>query len=414
MLKFNFIIGSFVIWLGYCQIAMAQAKVGQAFEQCYLYGSALLELNAEFDRRQESIEKVMKSIAQLQPRIEQVEQKLGGLINQRAYAALQHEIIDARSLVIFDQQRQNLSQPKQKAETTLGYRPIQNLSSAEAELSIQADFMRHHMHTLDEAGRICLQQRLTLFQQLQSLLVEFRKYQSEQVALFDKYWELADVIGKRCEWERRAALRAAQQSLASNPGAIFVQALIATRADKFDEANECLAKLDGLEEIRNVVLMVRAEMALRQNKKDDALQSMKAAITKVKGDARVRVHRAVLLSQMGKLREAEEEWQLVAKLGGYESEACTALAMLTALMPNPNQAQKAKALDNARMAVRLASDKDWTCHIAMALAQAMNNHADQAEASAQQATEIAMGSHRIRCHNLLEQLRSGAVPTWDF
>ncbi len=390
------------LWLVGMAVWASGQQPGKTFERCFEFASELNELNDAFVRQQASVKNVLDSINALQPRVEQSEQKLKQLFDQQSWASLQREKLDVQAASVRAQGSTN----------SLTRSQALSIADAVASLGVQADMMTHQMRTLDAAGRIVVQQRLTLLQQWKSLLEEYRAYHDEQLELFDKYWRLADVMGLRCDWELQAALRALERAADDNPGAIFVRAMIAMRSDRLDEAAQWLDELKRFDEIQYVVLAARAELQARLGKTEEALQSLRTALAKAKSDPRVRMHRAVIFTGLGRYRDAETEWEAVLKQGVHEIKARCGIAMLNVLVNNPNDKQKARALENAELANRLAGEDDWPSFVALALAHAINDHADEATAAADQATALAMGSQRIRCLDLSKRLKAGEKPAW--
>jgi tetratricopeptide (TPR) repeat protein len=381
---------------------MAQ-QTGAVFQKCIEYATQVDQLNDVFARQQAAVEKVVGSIRELQPRIEQTELKFKQLVEQRAQIGFQREMVDARSLSLLYEfntktgNSGNLSR-KETADTV-------------TQLGVQADFMLHHMRTLDQAGRIAMQQRVNLLQQVQTLLEEYGQYHGEQLELFDKYWELADVTGERSDLERKAARRALDRADDKNPGAMFLQAMLAMRSNELDEANLCLNELGKFEEVQYVVLAARGELEARQGKTEEALRSLKNA-ARSRNDMRVRIHRAVVLGSLARYREAENEWEFVLENGKHDIKARCAISMLNALAVNPSDKQKSKALENAKAASRLAGQDNWSCSVAVALAHAANDQPDEAKSAAEEALTHAIGSQRTRCVELIDRLSGNAKPLW--
>ncbi len=385
--------------------AVAQ-QPGATFRKCSEYATQIDQLNDAFLRQQAAVAKVVDTIRELQPRIEQSEQKLQQLMEQRGQTGYQRLMLDAVMSAVKVQPR----------DSGGNVGPLTQVETARmvAQLGVQSDWMQHQINTFELASRIAMQQRLSLVEQLKTLLEEYNQYHTEQLHMFDKYWELADVSGERSDCERQAARRALDRSSIDNPGAIFLRAMLVMRTDKLDEASAWLDELVGYEEIRYVVLAARGELEARQGKVEEALQTLKLASSKSKTDMRVRIHRAVVLTGLGRYREATSEWESVLKQGKHDIKARCALAMLNSLDDSAFEKQKSKALEHAKIASRLAGDDNWLCSVAVALAQAANDHPEEAKATAELALTQAIGSQRIRCLELSDRLKNGGKPLWTF
>lgn len=130
-------------------------------------------------------------------------------------------------------------------------------------------------------------------------------------------------------------------------------------------------------------------------------------------NAAVRMHRAQAFAALDDFRQAEREWEAVLKLGGHEIAARRAIALINASATKANPKTKAKASENAFLAVQLAGD-DWASEAAMALAAAANGEKAESLAAVERASQLAIGNNQLICDQLKQKIDAGIPVCWQF
>jgi tetratricopeptide (TPR) repeat protein len=283
-----------------------------------------------------------------------------------------------------------------------------------AQTRVQLDLLYHQMKTTDQAGRLVLQRRKNVIDELQSILAEWRSLDAKSLELFNRYWQAADVAALKSNLELKAGLRSLQQADADNEGAQFALAITHMRLKEFDEALPLLNQLVQTPAVRGVALAARAELYVRMGKADLSSADMRQALSIAKKDPRVRLHCAMALAAAGSLRTAESEWEAVLKLGTQEIAARRAIALIHAAAPTPSDYDKKIANGYAQLAAKLAGEEDWACQMACALAAQASGQTLEAIRSAQRASDAAIGDKRVFCDAAIEQLKQGSRPSWQF
>lgn len=404
------------------ELAVAQG-MPSAFERCATYAAAFEELESLYDHYQAVREKLSVEHADALKRLSETNAAVRELVTfqeMRGLATLEAEMLSSGQQAAL----QSSSSPDGNLPSghfLLGSRYSETAASAAASAArqiaqtrVQIDMLKHQMKTTDEAGRLVLERRKSVLEEIQSVMSEFYSLEVRSLELFNRYWELADVVGVRSGLELRAGRRLLQAAAADNPGAQFAHAITLMRLGEFDDPLAMLNRLANVPSVRGLVLAARAELHARMNKPDAALQDARQALSVARADGRVRVHRAMAFAALGDLKSAESEWEAVLKSGGHEIAARRAIALINASAANLTDRNKARAAESAELAGRLAGDKDWASNIAIALAAAANGETDKAIDAATRASGSAIGDKRLYCDGLREQMSRGARAVWKF
>ncbi|MGN6546589.1 MAG: tetratricopeptide repeat protein [Aureliella sp.] len=404
-----------------CQLLFGAAVNAQAaapaFERCLQYATEFEELNNQYSLYKTSAEKLSGEREDALERLAQTNQSVAQLI---AYGAMQRMLALEGQLIGVNQQAAVDSELARKANAGETLRPstpnapLRIANQQVAQTQVQLDVMYHNMKTTDQAGRLVLERRKSIIEELQSIAAEFKGLDAKQLELFDRYWELADVARVRSDLELRAALRQLRQADSENSGAQFAMAITLMRLGDFDAALTLLNPLVQVPAIRAVALAARSELYVRMDKREASASDMRQAVAMAKNDPRVRMHCAMAHSAAESFKAAETEWNAVLKLGSQEVAARRALALLHASAPTPSEHNRKTAAESAELAAKLAGEDDWACNLALALAAQVNGDKEKAIRSAQRASDCAIGEKRIYCDGVLEQIEAGQRVFWRF
>ncbi len=287
------------------------------------------------------------------------------------------------------------------------------LAAQLVNLRTRTDATVQNLKTIDVAGNLALQRFTALMQEFARQLREMQALQKQSIQLFDQYWELADILGQRSSIEHRAILRILRKSPSTNVGAQYLNALTLVRLGRYDKALPLINQLLQIPSIRPLIYVLRAELHARQGNKKQLLRDMQFALEMGKSEPRVRLHRAQVLWMAGEQAAAEREWEIVLKMGGNELAAHRAIAIINGLADSPNPKQKKKSLEYANLAIQLDTN-NWANEAAIAVAEAANGNQDRATTAAERACALAVGSKRVFCEELLNNLEAGQTLSWKF
>ena len=306
---------------------------------------------------------------------------------------------------IYNNKRPEALTAKQLAEARAAFQIVQ--------LQGQLDEVTHQIKTINASGNLAMEQYVGILQELQKITNEAVDLSAQSVTLFDQYWELADVEGIRSQTELRFALEALAPASEQNLGAQFAHTVIMIRLGQTDDAKRKLKRLLQIPALRELVSAAEIELLAREGEPRKLLAAYNKVVAKDPQDARVRVHLAVALGAAGEFQRAEREWAAVLKLGGHEVAGRRGMACVRASMPDAGSADKLEAIDHARIALQLAPD-DWSCEVALALANTLNGEIDQSLNAAKRAVELSADNNREFCESLVKKLKAGKPVSWRF
>ena len=387
-----------------------------AFERCLTYAEAFEELQNEWQLYSKSTESLLSERADALKRLSETNQAVAQLVSvqtMQRLTAFEGELlneIQQSSLNARLSRTSALSGDIEATESNL----MTAATSQLAQSVMQMELLNHQIRTTNEAGRLVLERRKSLLEELQSVVNELIALDTKSHELFHQYWELADVAGVKSNLELRSGRRMLQRASADNLGARFAQAITSMRLGDLNGAFSLLNSLVQIPAVRGVALAARAEVQVRMGKKDAAVPDIRNALAIGKNDPRVRMHRAMAFSADGNLNAAEVEWEAVLKLGTQEIAARRALALIHACSPNLTDRNKAKASECAHVATKLSGGEDWACNMAVALAAFANGRTDEALDAAQRASELAIGERRVFCNTAREHFEAGTRLFWKF
>lgn len=287
------------------------------------------------------------------------------------------------------------------------------LSEQVADLGFHIDASIHKLKTLDVAGNLAVQRQISLMQEIKRRFLEMQGWDRKSVQLFDRYWEVADILAMQSDLETKVGARALKKSASDNPGAGFLRAVILIRQKEYSEALPIIDALARLPAIRARVLTLKAEWFARQGMEKEARQLLQNVLAIGKNDVRVRLHRGQVFAILGELDRAEQEWRLVLKYGDYDIAAHRAIALINASRTKLSSAQKLKSLEEAEVAAQLAAD-DWSCVATLAIAAAVNDNQKLAVENAKKASNLTVGSKRLLCEEMLAKFEADQPFAWEF
>ncbi len=432
-------VGFGLLFIGMTAPGLAQPPTS-SFETCIAQVSAIEELNIKFSEhcalggsivhdRQETL----ASLSQTRQRVGQFAeiQRLNSLAllqSQLTSLSIQAElnalvaVKNGQSPRVVDT---NIYDPRYDPKTSFGFlaaqsnqlmrsQEMKSLGSVSAAVQVEADAILHEMKTTDAAGRLAVQRYVSLMHELEKTVKEMTGWEQKAVALFNRYWEIADVAGIQSNLELRTSLRELEKASDQNAGAMFARAIALMRLERYEEALLLFNQLVEVPAIHAIAYGARAEAYYRLGKKREAAASLQKTLPIGLTDARVRIQRAQAFAATGELRHAETEWEAVLKLGGHEIAARRAIALINASLPGSNDRNTQKAVENAFLAAELAGD-DWSCVLAVALASAARGDMEKAVESATKAANLAVGENQALCDHIAEQIQAGAPQVcWKF
>ncbi len=195
---------------------------GYIFQRCLVYASEIDAVNAKHDRLVNASEKISESLKDLQTRTEQSDQRLKSLFDQQAFANLQKRKVDWSIWSMTLQQRVNANL-NNNINAPVSPRLSQQRVNAHAQLELQSDMLQHQMQSMDEAGKIAIQQRITILRQLESLIKERTDLDAQFDKLTEDYWELSDLLAEKSDWELKAGLRALARTTDENQAPVSLE-----------------------------------------------------------------------------------------------------------------------------------------------------------------------------------------------
>lgn len=420
-----------------CQFVLMPSSRGQTapttFDRSVAYSQAIEELHLKFatlrtagntliKERQDTLQRLAttkQSISQLAA--EQIMSSFALLQSEFETAALQTQLNEAAPTPV-DLDMRILNSDVRYAPSTRFSRmvldagqstAINNIANSSVNANIQYDRIRHHIKTLNEAGKLAVERHLSVMQDLERIVNEMRAWDAKALDLFHKYWELADAAGVKCDVELRTALRQCSRTSDDNVGAMLLRAITLVRLDQPDEALPILEKLAAIPITQLFARTIRAETMARAGEKREAIALLRKNAAASASDARIRMHRAQAFAAAGELKSAEAEWDAILKIGGYETAARRALAFINTAHSTLTERHKTTALENAQLAVQLAED-DWASQLALAISTAASGKVPEALTAAESATTLAGGDKIALCQEVLEQIKTGSRPLWKF
>jgi len=278
---------------------------------------------------------------------------------------------------------------------------------------VQYDFILHQMKTFNAAGKLAVERHVSILRELEKIVNEMLLWESKTLELLDMYWRLADVAGVKSDFELRAGLRQMNNSSNLNAGALLLKSITLVRLEAYEEAMPILNQLAYVPALQVLVTIIRAEVLARTDKQREALAELRKTARFGLSNPRVRMHRAMAFAACDELKFAEAEWEALLKIGEHEVAARRAIAFINSASTSPTERTKLKALENARLAVKL-DDADWASKLALALASSANGETDKASKLATEAAELATGSNQTFCDEIAEQLLAGKIASWKF
>lgn len=423
-------------WLLYQPTPLQADPPLTAFDACMNYVQSTQELDRKFRSQKQAeqdlmvnYQKTMQSIAETRVTIEQLlsEQALQSariVSGQLEGAAIEAELkrqwekpVESTITHTGDPWDNPIPRLSNDVRQTLRSDPkaarVKQMADGLLALRTQVDMQIHYLKTVNVSGNLAVQRYMALMEEVAGQLNEARNLQVKPLQLFVQYWDLADVLSVKSELLHLAALRELEKAAKENLGAKFARAITLMRLDRHDQAEPLINELVQIPAIRAYALVARAELHARLNRQREAASDMNQALALAAGDPRVRMHRGQVYAFLGNWKEAEREWELVLKAGGHEIAAHRALAIINASLAAPNQRQLTKGNQYAAVAVQLAAD-DWSCEAAAALAAAASGDTSRAVQAAQRAGQLAIGSQKIFCNLMCEQIETGQAVAWRF
>ncbi len=431
-------------WMAFCsatigtmhhadRTAMAQSPTS-SFELCMAYVAATEELETKFDSHRAAGLELIAERRDTFVRLLQTRQAIEHLVRQQTLKSLQQ----LESQMLADSMAAELNgmiAAKQQASThvldvrydptsTFGHffqqsqerlraQDIRTLGNHAAQLQVNMDAVAHDMKTFDEAGRISVERYMSQVRDLERIVQELVAWDENSRKLFHQYWQLADVAGVKSEFECRMALRELEKAAEQNAGALFARAVTLIRLERGDEALPMLDRLLNVPAVHWLALAARGEILMRSGQERAATVELRKTLPVGQHDPRVRMQRAMALAAGGQLALAETEWEAVLKLGGHEVAARRGLALINSSQPTRSGKQLSRALEQAELASQLAPD-EWSCQLALALALEASGESDKAFAAAEKAAKLAVGENQSYCEEIVQQIKKGAVPVWEF
>jgi Flp pilus assembly protein TadD len=305
-------------------------------------------------------------------------------------------------------------QSQQKALFTPALRTSLNLLAKQsADLRVYHDMLTQQIRTLNEANRLVVERYRSQLQELERITKDVVDWNVQYASFFDLYWELADVANVRSDEEHSGVMQHLENSSDQNPGAVFLKAVTLVRLEKYDDAMTLLDRLFAVQKLQALVSAMRAETFARMGEKKKAASALKFSAAPGMADARVRMHRAMAFGVVGQLKSAENEWEIIAKTGGYALSARRGLALIQGSMRMPIERVKTKAIENAELAVQLGTE-EWSCHIALAIAASANGDKERAIEAALHASSLSIGKNLDYCQEVVKTIEKGESVSWRF
>ncbi len=402
-----------------------------SYRVCLGYVTSLEELNTRFNQHRSSGEKLIQERRETFLRLLEAKGTIEHFLDQQelgSIALMQAGIAEATLDAQFEQLSADVGAfdyrpkdvryaPRSQFAQFSSQVPTRSEANVIAQqlVSVQMniDHILHSLETVYKAGNLAMERHISLVQELQRVVNEIAVWQVKSSALFNQYWEVADVEGVKSDVELRLALRVLEHSAEGNYGAAFARAITLMRLGENEEALALLNVLAKHPAIFALASAARAELYARLGKKREFQAELRATLPAGQNDPRMRMHRAQALAASGDLRQAEREWEMVLKLGGHDVAAYRAIALINASLPTPSERNIKKATENAQLALQLAGD-DWSCEAAVAMAAAVRGDLDGGLASAERASDLAIGRNQVLCSELGLQIKAGNSVGWDF
>jgi hypothetical protein len=109
---------------------------------------------------------------------------------------------------------------------------------------------------------------------------------------------------------------------------------------------------------------------------------------------------------------AGKDLDAIAKKSDFELPATRLAVLITASKTKVTPREAKEMLENAELALKLSGPEDWLSQLVLAIALKENDRKEDALSAAQLALELARGSNRDRCTEVIQAIEDSKPIVW--
>ena len=385
--------------------SVAQMPLGRQFEQICEYGRTFAELNDQWNNNRQLLRKTVDEFEILKQRMRASIADMQS-INTVAFQQFQHQLSEYLSMQQLEAEVKNLPKSFRNDATR-------------SDLARNQDLTRASMFNIEQKlAQLGAAERATAERQTK-ILVQMEANQQQRMQALNNYdrinltcFEKSDVAGSRSQLENKSVLHALAQADADNLGARLATSIALLRLGQLTETLNMLESLnDAPLPISQIVAGIRGEVYATQRKTEFAKKEL--GKTNRSSIAAVQILRARTLEILGDSKDAVREWEKLEEHETYQLIAQTCLSINRLSHPNTVQ-QNAKCLQDCKVVDELAGGQNWMCKIALSMALFANQNAEEAIATAEEASNLACGDKRSVCLEIADQFKARQSVKWKW
>jgi tetratricopeptide (TPR) repeat protein len=246
--------------------------------------------------------------------------------------------------------------------------------------------------------------------QLESEYFEWQTLGNQKQA---KLSEFLDFDGSRSKGHNQAMLELVQKRGTNYAASKFLEGLLNLRLSLNAEASKCFEQSEELNPaLSSVAKAGKAVVALQREDKKKGKPEMAQAVKLDKTNPVVLGLRALWSGEQKEYAMAGKDLDAIAKKSDFELPATRLAVLITASKTKVTPREAKEMLENAELALKLSGPEDWLSQLVLAIALKENDRKEDALSAAQLALELARGSNRDRCTEVIQAIEESKPIVW--
>ncbi len=246
--------------------------------------------------------------------------------------------------------------------------------------------------------------------QLESEYTEWQTVRNQKQA---KLSEFLDLDGSRSKGHNQAMLELVQKRGANYAASQFLEGLLNLRLSLNAEAAKCFEQSEELNPaLGSVAKAGKAVVALQRDDKKKGKPEMAQAVKLDKTNPVVLGLRALWSGEQKEYALAGKDLDVIAKKSDFELPAMRLAVLIAASKTKVTPREAKEMLENAELALKLSGPEDWLSQLVIAIALKENNRKEDALEAAKLALELARGSNRDRCTEVIQAIEESKPIVW--